>query len=199
METLIILQLVLIGVLMWFLRKEQREKDAVVAKRIEKSDELKKTMAMGLTYRFNFPRAKNKNDELEFKEGSDLFLKQTPLEFEDFVGKIIKYNFGGHVYTTTQSPDHGVHFEHHINDELYLGQVNVLKENIGAQRIAVLHSNMINNGAKGGYVITTSDFSKSAQDYAKDLDITLIDGVTLVNYWLETMDSKVYEPGEEFA
>ncbi|MGP4074066.1 restriction endonuclease [Piscibacillus sp. B03] len=199
MVTLIVLQLVLIGVLMWFLRKEQREKDAITAKQIERSDELKKTLAMGLAYRFNYPRTRNEDDEIEFESGSNIFLKQTPLEFEDFVARIIKHQLGGNIYTTPESDDHGIDFEHYVDGELYLGQVNVYKENIGVGPIAVLHSNMIKSGAKGGYVITTSSFTDTAREYAKELDIDLIDGLNLVNYWLETMDSKVYEPGSEFA
>ncbi|WP_228547487.1 restriction endonuclease [Filobacillus milosensis] len=199
MTTLIILQLILIGVLMWFLRKEQQEKDAVVARKIEKGEELMKTMAMGLSYRFNYPRKINDEDEIEFEKGSDIFLKQTPLEFEDFVAKIIKQKLGGNIYTTPQSDDHGIDFEHHLNNELYLGQVNVFKENVGPKPIAVLHSNVVKAGAKGGYVITTSGFTQAARNYAKELDIQLIDGIELVSYWLESMDAKVYEPNGEFA
>ncbi|SEQ12994.1 restriction endonuclease [Piscibacillus halophilus] len=199
MVTLILLQLVLIGVLMWFLRKEQREKESITARKIEQSDELKKTLVMGLAYRFNYPRKRNEVDEIEFEGGSDIFLKQTPLEFEDFVARIIKKQLGGNIYTTIESDDFGIDFEHYLEGELYLGQVNVHKENVGAGPVAVLHSNMIKNGAKGGYVITTSNFTDTARDYARELDIELIDGLTLVNYWLETMEEKVYKPNEELA
>ncbi|MFD2637839.1 restriction endonuclease [Piscibacillus salipiscarius] len=196
---LVVLQLVLIGVLMWFLRKEQKDKDANAARKIEQSEEIKKTIAMGLAYRFNYPRSRNEDDEIVFEGGTDLFLKQTPLEFEDFVARILKKHLGGNIYTTPESDDHGIDFEHYLEGELYLGQVNVFKDNIGAGPIAVLHSNMIKSGAKGGYVITTSGFTDSAREYASELDIELIDGTTLVNYWLDTMDSHVYETDGELA
>ncbi|GEL77816.1 restriction endonuclease [Tenuibacillus multivorans] len=196
---LVILQLILIGVLMWFLRKEQREKEGLVARKIERGEDLKKTMAMGLTYRFNFPRHKNEDDEIEFENASTLFIKQTPFEFEDFVGNIIKKKFNGHVYTSAKSHDYGVDFEHHIDGDIYLGQVKVYKHDVGFEPVALIHSNMIKNEAKGGYVITTGSFTDAAQKYAQDLNIQLIDGITLVDYWLEGMESTVYEPSGEFA
>ncbi|RPF53317.1 restriction endonuclease [Aquisalibacillus elongatus] len=199
METLVILQLVLIGVLMWFLRKEQREKDSFVSRQIDRSEEVKKTLMMGLAYRFDYPRERNDEDDIVFKGGSDLFIKQTPMEFEDFVARILKQHYGGNIYTTPESDEYGIDFEHYLDEELFIGQVNVSRENISAGPVATLHSNMVRNGAKGGYVITTSNFTKSAYEYAKDLDIKLIDGVKLVDYWLETMDAKIYEPDGEYA
>ena len=54
--------------------------------------------------------------------------------------------------------------------------------------IAILHSNIIKNGAKGGYIITTSSFTDSAKQYASDLNIELIDGVKLVDLWIQSLN-----------
>ena len=51
--------------------------------------------------------------------------------------------------------------------------------------IARLHSNIVKQGAKGGYVITTGAFSDNARKFAEGLNIELIDGVKLVEYWLD--------------
>lgn len=51
---------------------------------------------------------------------------------------------------------------------------------------------MVKQNAKGGYVVTTSDLP-SAKKYAEDLNIELVNGVQLVTYWLESMESSVYE------
>lgn len=47
---------------------------------------------------------------------------------------------------------------------------------------------MIKQNAKGGYVITTSAFTKAAKQYAEGLDIELVDGVRLVELWLDGVE-----------
>lgn len=196
---IILVQLIIIGGLIWYIKKSGEQEASIIARKIESSLELKRTMAMGLYYRFNFPYSKNDNQEIVFEKSTDLFLKQLPFEFEDFVVPIMKSQYGGNAYTTVKSGDFGVDFEHEREDGLYLGQVKAYKNNLDFNPIALIHSNMVKRGAKGGYVITTSVFSSAAKKYAKDLNIELIDGVKLVTYWLEAMDNKVYEPTEEFA
>ena len=51
---------------------------------------------------------------------------------------------------------------------------------------------MVKRGAAGGYLITTGGFSRAAQDYAEGLNIQLIDGVMLVEYWLDSMNNQIY-------
>jgi restriction system protein len=58
---------------------------------------------------------------------------------------------------------------------------------------------MIKQNAKGGYLITTAQFTNGAREYAKDLNIQLIDGVVLVENWLESLCQKVYSLETEFA
>ncbi|WP_164670486.1 restriction endonuclease [Virgibacillus doumboii] len=194
MLTLIVVQAFVIIGLLWFMRKQNEREAALLSQKINSSMELKKTMAMGLYYRFNFPHKKDENGDISFDKASDLFIKQLDFELEDFCASVIEEKHGGNAVTTARSGDFGVDFEHTRDDGLYLGQVKAYKNDLGYEPIALIHSNMIKRNAEGGYVISTSGFSKSAKEYAKGLNIELIDGVELVQYWLETMESTVYSP-----
>lgn len=199
MEFLLVVQFLVIGGLIWYLRRRSNYEASLIAQRVESGLNLKRTMAMGLATRFNFPTVKNEDNEIVFEKATNIFLKQTPYDFENFVSGIIEKQFGGKSYTTVKTGDFGVDFEHELEGELYLGQVKAYRDDLGFSPIALIHSNMIKRGAKGGYVITTSDFTTAAKEYAKGLDIELIDGVQLVTYWLASMESKVYQPKGELA
>lgn len=198
MEVLIIfVEFLIIGGLIWYIKKRNEHDASLIAQKIESGQKIKRTMAMGLAYRFNFPVIKDEKGEKVFDKATDLFLKETNYEFEKFASDLMAKRFGGTSFTTVKTGDFGVDFEHNREEGLYLGQVKAYKNDLDYQPIALVHSNMIKRNAKGGYVITTSDFTASARSYAKGLNIELIDGVDLVTYWLETMDSKVYVPVNE--
>ncbi|MEC5425886.1 restriction endonuclease [Virgibacillus sp. C22-A2] len=197
MEVLLTLQFLVIGFLLWYIKKRNDNEASLIAQKIESSLKLKRTMAMGLAYRFNYPRKRNEDNETVFEKATNIFLKETPFEFEHFVSEIMQKRFGGKTYITVKTGDFGVDFEHNREDGLYLGQVKAYKNDLDFSPIALIHSNMIKRGAKGGYVVTTSDFTSSAKEYARELNIELIDGIQLVNYWLESIESKVYEPNSE--
>ncbi|MBM7571690.1 restriction endonuclease [Aquibacillus albus] len=198
MEFIIAAQFLVIGGLVWYIKKRNDQEANLIAKKIESSIDLKRTMAMGLAYRFNFP-TENKDGEVIFKKTTNLFIKQSDFDFEEFVAEVMEKRFGGNAQTTVKVGDFGVDIEHFREDGLYLGQVKVYNHDLDYTPIALIHSNMMKQGAKGGYVITTSDFTPSARKYAEELNIELINGVQFVSYWLESMDSKVYEPTGEFA
>lgn len=199
MEIILTLQFLVIGGLIWYIKKQSEHEASLIAQKIESSLKLKRTMAMGLASRFNYPSKRNEDNEIVFEKATHIFLKQTPYEFEKFVSEVMQKRFGGKSYTTVKVGDFGVDFEHDREDGLYLGQVKAYKDDLDFSPIALIHSNMIKRGAKGGYVVTTSDFTTSAKEYAKELNIELIDGIQLVTYWLESMESKVYEPNSELA
>lgn len=199
MEIILTIQFLIIGGLIWYIKKRSDYEASLIARKIETGLNLKRTMAMGLASRFNYPTKRNEDNEVVFEKATNIFLKQTPYEFEKFVSEVMEKVFGGKAYTTAKSGDFGVDFEHDREDGLYLGQVKVYKDDLDYSPIALIHSNIVKQGAKGGYVITTSDFTPAAKRYAKELNIELIDGVQLVTYWLESMESKVYEPKGEFA
>lgn len=195
---IIFLILVNLGLFLYFKRKEEKGA-ALIARKIDSSLELKKTLAMGLYLRFNFPRAKNENGSTDFIPGTELFLKQIPYEFEDFCADVLQKIFGGEKFVTSRSGDFGVDFEIIREDGLYLGQTKAYKDDVGYEPIAILHSNMVKQNAKGGFLVTTAHFTDAAKKYATDLNIELIDGVDLVGYWLESLDQKVYSLHNELV
>lgn len=118
-----------------------------------------------------------------------IFIKEASYLFEHFIADIYKTVRGGSIWVTPRSGDFGVDFEHDTENGKFLGQVKCEMKDMDFEPIAVLHSNMIKNGAKGGYVITTCSFTEAAKHYAKGLDIELIDGVRLVELWIDEMEN----------
>ncbi|WP_410982661.1 restriction endonuclease [Bacillus cereus] len=143
--------------------------------RFNKDEEFKRTLAMGLYYSFMKPQ--------ENEKCSSIFIRQTPLEFEAFVADVIERYHGG-TFVTTASGDYGVDFEHTLNGDLYLGQVKCLCNDMSYKAIALVHSNI----AKRGYVVSTGGFSKNAKQYAKELNIELIDGARLAEMYMESIE-----------
>lgn len=196
---IIILLIAVNAGLLYYMKKREAEDTMLLANKIESSVDLKRTMAMGLYYRFNFPRQKSSDGHTTFENGTELFIKQLPYEFEDFVAAIFAKNFDGDVFVTSRSGDFGVDFELMNEKGLFLGQTKAEKKDIGYEPIAILHSNMIKRNAVGGYLITTSQYTPSAQEYAESLNIVLIDGVQLVELWLETLNNEVYSYSEQLT
>jgi len=183
--------------LLLYMRKKNEEEKALLIEKIESGLELKRTMAMGLYYRFNFPRIEDSDGNKIFTKGTELFIKQLPYEFEDFVAAVFHKKFQGDMFVTSRSGDYGVDFEHMTSEGLFLGQAKAEREDLSFESIAILHSNMVKRNAAGGYLVTTSNFSRAAQDYAEDLNIQLIDGVQLVEYWLDSMNNQIYAADSE--
>jgi len=50
---------------------------------------------------------------------------------------------------------------------------------------------MVKQGAKGGFVVTTSDFTTSAKEYCDGLNIKLINGEELVEIWAKSLETEV--------
>jgi restriction system protein len=156
---------------------------SLLAHHINTSEEMKRTLAMGLYMRFKSVNAENT------PRYSSNYIKQDPIMFESFVADVIQKATGGTTWVTPSSGDFGVDFEHTTEKGLYLGQVKCEQGDISFNPIALVHSNMVKKGAKGGYVITTSSFTHAARQYAEELDIELIDGVRLVELWLSGLEN----------
>ncbi|MDC3412011.1 restriction endonuclease [Aquibacillus sp. 3ASR75-11] len=181
--------MVIIGLVhLWIVKRRNDYTAREIIRQLNKSRDMKRTMAMGLHTRFNFKRDPETGKILE--KTSDLFIKQTAHEFEDFVSDVIEDYYGGEAEVTVGSGDHGVDIRHFRDDGLYLGQVKAFKEDMNYLPIALIHSNMVKENAKGGFVVTTGNFTDKARQYAQDLNIELIDGETLVNYWLIGLEDK---------
>ncbi|WP_188205596.1 restriction endonuclease [Alkalibacillus aidingensis] len=158
---------------------------------LNKNEDLKRTLAMGLYYRFNF---KKDADTGEFNEKTtNLFIQQVNYEFEGFVAEVMKAKFGGNPIVTGRIGDYGVDIRHHREDGLYLGQVKAYKNDVPFDAIAIIHSNMIKEKAKGGFIVTTSDFTDNAKKYAESLNIELINGQQLITYLLEGLENEEKE------
>lgn len=141
---------------------------------------MKRTLAMGLYLRFRKEYEEDKNHI----KGNSIFIKQDPLLFESFVAEVFEKAKGGSTWVSPPTGDFGVDFEHVTEEGKYLGQVKCHKGDLSYESIAIIHSNMVKQGAMGGYVVTTGSFTKNAKDYAAELNIELIDGVKLVELWL---------------
>ncbi|WP_228027585.1 restriction endonuclease [Bacillus fonticola] len=154
---------------------EQRNNE--IAREMNDSEEMKRTLAAGLYLRFQ--------KQAEGVAYSAFYDTQDPLLFEDFVAEVIELAKGGSTWVTPPVNDQGVDFHHDREDGLYLGQVKCSATDVGFEPIAVLHSQMIKQDAKGGYVISTAGFTNAAREYAKDVSIQLVDGMKLAEWWLE--------------
>lgn len=85
---------------------------------------------------------------------------------------------------TKSSGDFGVDIEHGVVETKVLGQVKCYREDMGYEPIAILHSNMIKQNALKGYVVSTAGFNENARSYARGLNIDLINGMDLVEMWI---------------
>lgn len=165
-------------------KRKTNYQTSLLTRHIDTSDELKKTLAMGLYLRFR----KEKEEYTPVIKEHSTFIKEDPLRFEEFVANTIQAARGGETWVTPSTGDYGVDFEHETEDGKFLGQVKCKKDDMDFEAIAILHSNMVKQEAKGGYVITTSSFTTPAKAYAKSLNIELIDGVQLVDLWLKGLE-----------
>ncbi|WP_017798528.1 restriction endonuclease [Oceanobacillus kimchii] len=178
--TIVIIILMLLGFMYLIWRQNENTLNDFQEKQYQVTDEFKKTLAFGIYQRFcteNEPIIRSKT-----------FIKNTPLEFENFIANILKHKYGEHTYITKNTGDFGVDIEHGFGEDKVLGQVKCYKEDLSFEPIAILHSNMVKENVSKGYVVTTSDFSTYAKEYAEKLNIDLITGTDLVELWLHYAD-----------
>ncbi|MTI95748.1 MAG: restriction endonuclease [Firmicutes bacterium] len=159
--------------------KEYRQKTTLLNSTITQltrcNKDMKITLLKGLIRRFG-----NGDDD-----------EETPWDFERFVGRVLEQYYNCSVEVTMASNDYGVDLRLHQSDGLYLGQVKCYQEDnkVGFEPIAIIHSQMLKQKARGGYVVTTSDYTANARQYAADLNIRLINGCELVEMWTETVEA----------
>jgi restriction system protein len=183
--TVVAIMITLLAVINWFRLKHKHEDFTdVLLDKIESDLELRKTLAMGLYMRF---KKEDSNKEITY---SSYFLKENPVLFEHFVADLIEDKYGGEKYISKPSGNYGVDFEIRREEGLYLGQVHCQKDDLDFEAIAIIHSNMKKWKAVGAYVITTAGFSERAITYADGLGMELINGVDLVDMWLESMETE---------
>lgn len=188
-----VVTIILLGVGMFKYNLKEQELESLRSlstKLLDTNHQMYKTLAMGLYYRF-------KNEEVPGNQSlSSNFIKNNPYEFEYFVADILEGIYGGTTYVTQSSGDYGVDIEHQRSNGLFLVQVKCYKEDVSFDPIAIIHSQIIKQNAKGGIVLTTSGFTSNAQKYAKEVGVELIDGLLLVHYWSLYLQKQVHELGQ---
>ncbi|MCM3629192.1 restriction endonuclease [Paenibacillus glycanilyticus] len=180
-RVLLSLSAAVIVYLMYLYFKQKKLLELVQMSAVEafaSNNEMKETLRIGLYNRFR------KDPELDKDED--------PLLFEHFVARIMTSVRDGSTHVTKSSGDYGIDIEEQTDNGLYLGQVKCYNDMnpVGYEPIAIVHSQMIKQGAKGGYVVTTSKFTSHAIAYAEGLNIELIDGNHLVELWLQHLEAK---------
>lgn len=169
---------ILLALLIFQWRKQRRAQEDELYEQMVIAEEFKRTVALGLYQRFC------KEDAEKDKKYSSTYIKNDPIEFEHFVADALKHRYGYDTYVTKPSGDFGVDTEHGSGDGKVLGQVKCLKDDMNYEPIAILHSNMVKQNASKGYVVTTGGFTKNAYLYANGLNIDLITGPELVDWWI---------------
>src|SRR5690606_17228741 len=100
---------------------------------IDSSEEMKKTLAMGLYLRF-----KKKGEEEIQETYTSNFIREDPLMFENFVADVFEKSRGGSTWVSQASGDFGVDFEHITDEGKYLGQVKCYKNDLPFDPIALI-------------------------------------------------------------
>jgi restriction system protein len=188
----ILIAIVIGSVFMYYLKvRETRNLRTSVYDLLTNNQEMQQTLAMGLYMRF-------RADEHGIEEiWSSIFLKGTPIEFESFVAKIMGSYYGGQVSVAPPSGDFGIDIEHTRPDGLYLGQVKCYQSDLPFDSIAIVHSQMVKQNARGGFVVTTGSFTESTRQYADGLNIDLIDGYRLVQFWANVNENELKQIKKE--
>lgn len=132
------------------------------------SKEMKETLVAGLVYRFGATPG-----------------TEQPLKFERFVAKVLRLHYGGKTSVSQVNSNIGIDILHRRGQNTYLGLAKCLEPDflVDYQPIAIVHSQMLKAGATGGFVATTSDFTNEARKYARETNVDLIDGGSLVELW----------------
>lgn len=178
---IIVITLLILGAINWFLdykgfRKTTDQLNEVISYLIHGHDNMRKTLLFGLHSQFN-------------RDGV------SPTEFENFTLPILEKYYGGKGKVTSKTGDFGVDIEMKLAGELFLFQVKCYKPDnkVDYEPIAIIHSQMVKQNAKRGFVITTSDFTKGALKYTDKLhpNVELINGEQFVQIWAEALEKEV--------
>jgi restriction system protein len=105
----------------------------------------------------------------------------TPRDFEIFVADLYRHS-GYHTEVTPQSNDNGKDIILTKNKEVTYVECKLYKDgnNIGRPPLQKLHGAMAKDKIERGIFVTTSNFSKTAVEYARGTGIELVDGDDLI-------------------
>ncbi|MCT2344781.1 restriction endonuclease [Bacillales bacterium AN1005] len=171
--------LIVLAFIHFFWTKKQDEyKGRLIMQHLHTSQDMKKTLALGLYLRFLPTGKKLENHSLLLKDDITL---------EAFTASLLEKTRGGTAWVLADADRLGINLEHQTKEGLFLGQIVRTEHEIGFEQIALVHSNVVKKRAAGGYVVTAGIFSEDAIVYAKGLNIELIDGVGLTDLWLASL------------
>lgn len=110
------------------------------------------------------------------------FSKMTGYEFEDFISTLLE-NYGFSVSRTSYSHDGGIDLLAVYKKPFFSGKYIVQCKNwvgaVGQPEIRDLYGVVMSERANKGILITPSDFTEQAYEFAKDKNIELVNGVVL--------------------
>lgn len=129
------------------------------------------------------------------------FSKMNGYEFEDFIANLLRQK-GFKVTQTDYSNDGGVDLIAEYFKPLFSGKYIVQCKNytnnlVGQPELRDLYGVVMSEKANKGILITNSDFTTQAKNFAKDKNLELING-SVLNSLIEGVDIKVKEPQLKF-
>lgn len=116
---------------------------------------------------------------------------EDPVTFEHLVAGIMESYYGGSAYVNEKSDNFGADLEvvrrSDEAKEMFLGQVKCQDGPVDFEPVAMIHSQVVKENASGGFIVCTGGFNEGARNYAEELDIELIDGIKLVDLWIDSL------------
>ena len=109
----------------------------------------------------------------------DQMLQLNPIEFENFVGYLFHEAEKWRVETTKASGDGGIDLFLFKNGRMAVVQCKRYQKNVAASHVRDLYGTMMNQRASHAYIVTTGTISSPSREWARDKQITLIDGSAL--------------------
>lgn len=131
-------------------------------------------------HRWVHKRTRKRRQILQTRTIDDLINRYTPYEFEHYVADLFKL-YGFHTRVTRATNDGGIDIEMRKDGETYVVEVKQYNRNnrVGRDKIQKLDSAARHVQADYAIFVTTSSFTNPAEEYARELDIELIDGKML--------------------
>jgi len=111
----------------------------------------------------------------------DDLLRLTPVEFEKWVKQNVFEKSGWNVEETKVTGDGGIDLVLNKDGEHSIAQCKRFKNTVGEPVLRDFYGTMMSEGVSKGYFVTTGLFSLSAQKFAEEKPIILIDRGILAN------------------
>lgn len=105
----------------------------------------------------------------------DRLMELTPIEFEQWVKQNVFEKDGWSVEETRVTGDGGIDLVLNRNDEHSIAQCKRFRNTVGEPALRDFYGTMMSEGVSRGYFVTTGLFSLSAQKFAQDKPIVMVD------------------------